>query len=602
MLSRLLYSVAPVIATLLATFGMLGSAWGQQGPCDCPEWNDRPVKEITDSNGAGTGTVHWTCDTTYVLTEPVFVNPNDHLTIDPWTLIKGRTGIVFDTLTYTMPNGNPSPREDYVYSQHAGSLIISSGAELHANGTADCPIVFTYEDDPMDGSVGYDVRGNWGGLIVCGNGALNTFDGNDEIEGVIDYTGQDRHVYGGDDSPNVSSGVLRYISLRHASTSLGISQFGNGIETNALTLCGVGNGTTVEYIEAIASGDDGIQIFGGMVDIRHAAAIFNEEDGIEYDQGWQGRGQYIFVITDELSGAGEHAGDYEGDDYEEFDVDMTFMPYSNPLLYNQTYVGAGEATAIRLHNGAGVRLHNSLFVNFGLGIDFEDEDPCDAWELLLFGETNIENNRFWQIGDSSSISELILYDDGYVFNGQEEVEAHFLENNNFATDPGLDFAFTSDLGHITDPVNLTPDSAAMVVELEFLPNDSWFESADYVGAFSPSGNNWLTCWTYAEQLGLFGAWNNEQGNDGEEVLGCTYLFACNFSPEATLDDGSCEIDSCAGCTWSSAENYEPDALFDDGSCIGNGVLSCPADINQDGGVNTGDLLIFLGAFGEDCSD
>jgi hypothetical protein len=142
----------------------------------------------------------------------------------------------------------------------------------------------------------------------------------------------------------------------------------------------------------------------------------------------------------------------------------------------------------------------------------------------------------------------------------------------------------------------------MVVELEFLPNDSWFESADYVGAFSPSGNNWLTCWTYAEQLGLFGAWNNEQGNDGEEVLGCTYLFACNFSPEATLDDGSCEIDSCAGCTWSSAENYEPDALFDDGSCIGNGVLSCPADINQDGGVNTGDLLIFLGAFWEDCSD
>ena len=114
MLSRLLYSVAPVIATLLATFGMLGSAWGQQGPCDCPEWNDRPVKEITDSNGAGTGTVHWTCDTTYVLTEPVFVNPNDHLTIDPGTLIKGRTGIVFDTLTYTLPNGKPSPREDYV--------------------------------------------------------------------------------------------------------------------------------------------------------------------------------------------------------------------------------------------------------------------------------------------------------------------------------------------------------------------------------------------------------------------------------------------------------------------------------------------------------
>ena len=437
MLSRRLPFIVSWAVFVFAIIGAHPTAWSQQGPCDCPPWAERPVKEISDNDGAGTGTAAWSCDTTYLLIEPVFVNAGDVLSIAPGTLVKGRSGIVFDTLTYTLPNGNPSPREDYLYSQHAGSLIVSAGATIVADGTADCPIVFTFEADPMDGSVGYDVRGQWGGLIVCGNGALNTFDGNDEVEGVVDYTGQNRHVYGGDDPWDASSGVLRFISLRHASTSLGISQFENGIETNALSLCGVGNGTEVEFIEAIASGDDGIQIFGGMVDVRHVAAIFNEEDGLEYDQGWQGRGQFIFSITDELNGAGDHAGDYEGDDYEEFDVNMTFMPYSNPLLYNQTYIGAGQATAIRLHNGAGVRLHNSLFVNFGLGIDFEDEDPCDAWELLLFGETNIQNNRFWQIGDSSSISELILYDDGYVFNGQEEVEAHFTDNNNFAYDPAL---------------------------------------------------------------------------------------------------------------------------------------------------------------------
>jgi hypothetical protein len=600
MLSPLSHCVAVVFALGLAIFGFSETVQAQDGPCDCPDWNDRPVKEITDNDGAGIGTVTWSCDTVYILTEPVFVNPGDILTIAPGTLVKGRTGIVFDTLTYTLPNGNPSPREDYVYSQHAGSLVVSAGATIYAEGTADCPIVFTFEADPMDGSVGYDVRGEWGGLIVCGNGALNTFDGNDEVEGVVDYTGQGRHIYGGDDPQDASSGMLRFISLRHASTSLGISQFGNGIETNALTLCGVGNGTTVEYIEAIASGDDGIQIFGGMVDLRNIAAIFNEEDGLEYDQGWQGRGQFIFTITDELNGAGEHAGDYEGDDYEEFDVDMTFMPYSNPLLYNQTYIGAGQATAIRLHNGAGVRLHNSLFVNFGLGIDFEDEDPCDAWELLLFGETNIQNNRFWQIGDSSSISELILYDDGYVFNGQEEVEAHFTDNNNFAYDPVIDFTFETNSGHVLDAINLTPDSTAMAVDSEFLPEDAWFESVDYIGAFSPNGGNWLTCWTYAEQLGLFGAWNNDEGNTEADVLGCTYLFACNFNDEATLDDGSCEIESCAGCTWPNANNYNPDALFDDGSCTGGALLTCPSDINQDGMVNTGDLLIFLGAFGEEC--
>jgi len=80
------------------------------------------------------------------------------------------------------------------------------------------------------------------------------------------------------------------------------------------------------------------------------------------------------------------------------------------------------------------------------------------------------------------------------------------------------------------------------------------------------------------------------------------VFACNYAAEATIDDGTCEIESCAGCTWPSAENYNPDALFDDGSCTGNVTLTCPADINQDGMVNTGDLLLFLSSFGDPCID
>ena len=222
----------------MALSSSLASA--QLGPCDCPPVADRPIVEVGDADGMGTGTVTWSCDSLYVLTETVFVNPGDALTILPGTVIQGRTGIVSDTLTYTLPNGNPSPRQDYIFSQEAGSLVVSAGATIVADGTSNCPIVFTYEGDPMDGSSGYDVRGMWGGLIVCGDGALNTFDGNDEAEGVVDPTGQNRHVYGGDGTLYPSSGVLRFLSLRHASTSMGISQFENGLETNALTLCGEG--------------------------------------------------------------------------------------------------------------------------------------------------------------------------------------------------------------------------------------------------------------------------------------------------------------------------------------------------------------------------
>ena len=586
------------VILLLGIVGFFGPAsmWAQFAPCSCPAIEDRAISYVNDAEGLGTGTVHWNCDTVYILTETVYVNPGDVLTIDPGTIVKGRQGIVEDTLTYTLPNGNPSLREDYIFSQEAGSLVISAGASILAEGTSNCPIVFTYEEDPLDGSSGYDIRGMWGGLIVCGHGALNTYDGNDAVEGIEDWSGQNRNVYGGGSNSDGSSGVLKFISIRHASTSRGISQFGNGLETNALTLCGVGSATSVEYIEAVASGDDGIQIFGGIVNVRHLGLAFNQEDGLEYDQGWQGNGQFIFVITDEMNGAGETAGDYEGDDYEEFDVDMTFMPYSNPLLYNQTYVGGGDATAIRLHNGAGVRLHNSAFLHFGLGIDFEDEDPCDAWELLLFGETLIENNRFWDIGDSSSIADMILYNEGYVWNGQDEVEAHFLENNNGAMDPGCDFIFSSTAGFITDPINLTPTNEAFAVEMDYLPTDDWFLPVDYIGAFSPDQSNWLTCWTYMEQLGLFGQWNSPEGAIG----GCTYAFACNFNPDATTDDGSCEVNSCSGCIWPEAINYDEAALWDDGSCILSGINDCPEDIDQDGLVSTIDLLMFLSAFGLDC--
>jgi len=581
----------------LGCFGAILEARGQQGPCNCLPIADRPTKEVTDQAGLGTGTATWSCDTVYVLTETVFVNEGDALTIEPGTLIQGRTGLVVDTLTYVLPNGNPSPRQDYVFGQEAGSLVVSKGASILADGSSNCPIVFTYEGDPMDGSTGYDTRGMWGGLILCGDGELNTFDGEDEIEGIVDVTGQDRHVYGGDGSTFQNSGIVRYVSLRHASTSMGISQFENGLETNALTLCGVGEETTVEFVEAIASGDDGVQVFGGNVNVRYLGLAFNQEDGLEYDQGWQGKGQFIFVVTDELNGAGEHAGDYEGDDYEEFDVAMTFMPYSNPLLYNQTYLGRGQATAIRMHNGAGLRMHNSLIVSFELGIDFEDEDPCDAWELLLFGETNIENNRFWAIGDSTQLDEMILYNAGFVFNGQEEVEAHFVENNNYAANPGVDFEFSSVDGHVTDPINLTPDATLeMTVNSEYLPSDDWFYPVGYIGAFASDGTNWLTCWTYMEQLGLFGEWI--QG--GSELAGCMYNFACNFDPNATVDDGSCEVESCSGCTWPAAANYDATALWDDGSCQWPDGASCPEDINADGQVNTIDLLMFLSAFGAIC--
>lgn len=88
-------------------------------------------------------------------------------------------------------------------------------------------------------------------------------------------------------------------------------------------------------------------------------------------------------------------------------------------------------------------------------------------------------------------------------------------------------------------------------------------------------------------------------NGNCQQLGCTYPEASNFDEGATDDDGSCTF---MGCTDAAACNFNPLANQDDGSCIDcNEDAACLADLDSNGLVAVSDLLILLGAFGEECA-
>ena len=82
-----------------------------------------------------------------------------------------------------------------------------------------------------------------------------------QIEGIpaSDLNG----LYGGTEATD-NSGVLKYISIRHGGANIG-----EGNEINGLTLGGVGSGTTIENIEIVANDDDGIEWFGGTVNVKN---------------------------------------------------------------------------------------------------------------------------------------------------------------------------------------------------------------------------------------------------------------------------------------------------------------------------------------------
>jgi len=120
-------------------------------------------------------------------------------------------------------------------------------------------------------------------------------------------------------------------------------------------------------------------------------------------------------------------------------------------------------------------------------------------------------------------------------------------------------------------------------------------------------------WSYEMSWNVFGAFGGlvsgaadesftfNVGSGDQCVVGCAISCACNFDAAVNIaDNDQCVFDGCDGCTYADASNYDETAVADNGTCVFDIANPCPADLNGDGSITTGDLLIFLGAFGTIC--
>ena len=222
------------------------------------------------------------------------------------------------------------------------ALVVARGAKLEAIGTASDPIIFTYKDDAVDDKASVNLRGQWGGLIMLGKARLNTVPNEKSIEGIP--TSEARGKYGGSDDAD-NSGTLKYVSIRHGGVDIGA-----GNEINGLTLGGVGNKTVIEHVEVIANKDDGIEFFGGTVNTKWLVVSLCGDDAVDYDQGYRGKNQFVFVYQNkEGDRGGEHDGGTEPEAGE---------PFATPQFYNATYFsveGTGRALTFRDNAGRSLR-------------------------------------------------------------------------------------------------------------------------------------------------------------------------------------------------------------------------------------------------------
>jgi hypothetical protein len=413
-------------------------------------------ENLVSDLGAGTGTVTWTSDQSYLIDGFVFVNDGQTLTIEAGVVIRAKTG-----------QGNL-----------ASALIVARGGKIIAQGTSDNPIVFTVEGDDLEGSVPLKSKGLWGGLIILGNAPINTESGEGFIEGIP--ISEPRGVYGGNIVDD-NSGILEYVSILHGGTNIGEDN-----EINGLTLGGVGNKTTIDHVEVISNADDGVEIFGGTVNCSNLAVAFCGDDAFDFDEGYKGKCQYLLGIKD--TDTGDHLVEHSGNSSGYLSSETTLS-----IVYNSTFINFDSSTGYIMsfdHYSGGI-YRNSLFLGNikGIGIEFDDYNGCYA--KLKDNDISISNNIFYGIADNNTDSLLILDpDDGATMQDIEYVSSYAADKQNTITDPGLNYE--------NIPLNLLPPTT--VFENMASYSDEWFEVVTYKGAFG--SNNWLEGWSLLWKEGI----------------------------------------------------------------------------------------------------
>jgi len=403
-----------------------------------------PGPELVDVDEDIRTDTEWTADRVYVLRGEVYVQPGKTLTIRAGTTIRGTAG---------------------------SALIVLRGGRIEARGRADEPVVFT-----SDRPEGERLAGDWGGLSLLGSARVNQPGAT--LEGLRDVG---LAAYGGEDDAG-SCGVLEYVRVEFAGYALKQDE-----ELNGLTFAGCGSGTIVDHVQIHMAKDDGVELFGGAVDLRHVLVTRAQDDAIDWDRGWHGTGQFIAVQQDEF---GDNA--LEADNWAD---DPDAEPRSAPVLYNLTLVSAapgGAQRGVTFKEGTAGSLHNALLV--GHGKEAVDVKGAATVAQANAGGLRLANSRLYGVGaggdhffptldDEKELEPGDGRDDDEGFD-EDEFFRRPEHNNTFAVDPRL-----------AAPSELTaPDLRASAAGKGIAPPPGFDEGADYIGAFDPDADPWTDGW------------------------------------------------------------------------------------------------------------
>jgi len=346
----------------------------------------------------------------YILSGLVYMVNNATMTVQPGVTVKG---------DYTGAN--------------VAALIITRGAKLIADGTQEKPIVFT-SNSPVPRS------GDWGGIVLLGKASVNTaFTGTGggtgiyQAEGGIDNSFGDG-LAGGGTSPNDAdnSGILRYVRIEYAGYAYQPDK-----ELNSLTMCAVGSGTIIDYVQVTYAKDDAFEWFGGTVNCKHLIAYKTQDDDFDSDNGFSGKVQFGIILRDSTIADISRSEAFESDNDASGSINN---PQTKAVFSNITAIGpratlanSGNSlylTAAQIRRNSGISIFNSIFLGWPSGLLIDSRNGRAEELNVLDSTVRFKNNIIAGCGpltgtDVTSYNYIGVSPNAWFVGGVDSVKTFF---------------------------------------------------------------------------------------------------------------------------------------------------------------------------------
>ena len=380
------------------------------------------------------------------------------------------------------------------------AIFVERGGRILVNGTLERPALFSCTASPK-------TKGCWGGIFIAGKSSVNVDDpAAPRYAGAMtcDAGVANNARFGEGGAPPYggcvrgdNSGSIRYAIIEYGGKILTADN-----ELNGLTLSGVGSGTVIEFVQVHGGSDDGIEFFGGSVNVKHLVLTGNDDDQFDISFGWNGDAQFVVAQADDGGVGSTGSPDSKGIEADNSEPTSLATPRTSPRLFNFTIIGnlaPTQPAAIHIRRGNGLSLNNSLVIGYPRGLDIDDADSCNDTGGL---GPDIRSTTFIDVPDLGNSDSGDPVGSGVCPAGSAtEMEEAFL-----AAQPGhRTRAGVADV--LVDALNTDlPDWRMRLVlgapsegGVEAIPSGSIFSPANYRGAVATVGSGgaipWYSGWT-----------------------------------------------------------------------------------------------------------